>query len=471
MNEPRPARPRVLIVEDDESSRTALAKLVEREGFSVASAAALAEARELLKQDSPGLVLTDIHLPDGNGIELLRELRESQSTEVVLITGHATVETAVEALRLGASDYVTKPIDLPHLKRVLGNILRTLRLRGEIGMLRDELRSLGRFGKLIGISPPMQKVYDMLSRVGPTEATVLLTGESGTGKEVAAVTLHELSSRRDKPFLAVNCGAVAANMIESELFGHERGSFTGAVQKHTGYFERATGGTLFLDEITEMQAELQVKLLRVLESRKLVRIGGEKEIPVDVRVIAASNRQPEAAVAEGKLREDLFYRLKVFQVHLPPLRERGEDITLLAEHFLRTLNQEAGTQKTFTPRALDRLTGWPWPGNVRELKNVVQAAFILADSQIGPECIPLGASGLGDEPVEAVRPPPASVEDAPQGPEVRLPVGTAAAEAERRLILATLDYCEGNKNKAAKMLGVSLKTMYNRLKSYQEAPS
>ena len=462
--------PHAILVEDDASSRNALTKLVEHEGYSVASAGTLAEARALIKAEPPGIVLTDLHLPDGNGIELLRELRESSAVEVVLITGHGTLETAVEALRLGASDYVTKPVDIAHLKRVLNNIHRTLQLRGEVAELRDELRSLGRFGRLIGASPPMQRVYDLLGRVGPTEATVLLTGESGTGKEVAAMTLHDLSPRRDKPLLAINCGAVASNMIESELFGHERGSFTGAVQRHAGYFERAAEGTLFLDEITEMQVELQVKLLRVLETRSLTRIGGEKEIATNVRVLAATNRPPEQAVADGKLREDLYYRLKVFQVQMPNLRERGDDVRLLAEHFLRSLNQESNTTKSFTPEALERLASFHWPGNVRELKNIVQAAFILSDDEIRPDALLLN-SGNGDVfggRVEAGR-AVAEGEDGAGGPDLRLPIGTTAAEAERRLILVTLEYCGGNKNKAAQMLGVSLKTMYNRLKTYQQA--
>ena len=465
--------PHAILVEDDASSRTALTKLVEHEGYTVSAASSLAEARALIKAQTPGLVLTDLHLPDGNGIELLRELRESSSVEVVLITGHGTLETAVEALRLGASDYVTKPVDVAHLKRVLNNIHRTLQLRGEIVELRDELRSLGRFGRLIGASPPMQRVYDLLSRVGPTEATVLLTGESGTGKEVAAMTVHDLSPRRDKPFLAINCGAVASNMIESELFGHERGSFTGAVQRHAGYFERAAEGTLFLDEITEMQVELQVKLLRVLETRSLTRIGGEKEIATNVRVLAATNRNPEQAVAEGKLREDLYYRLKVFQVNMPTLRERGDDIRLLAEYFLRTFNQESGTTKTFVPEALDRLSTFAWPGNVRELKNIVQAAYILSEDEIRPDALLLDNGGRDGFAAAAAQVTDAASTNGSRGggPDLRLPIGTTAAEAERRLILVTLEFCGGNKNKAAQMLGVSLKTMYNRLKTYQQTSS
>jgi two-component system, NtrC family, response regulator HydG len=487
--------PHAILIEDDEATRASLTKLLEREGFLVEGTGTLAQARKLLESSQAGVVITDLHLPDGNGIELLREVRNSSSVEVVLITGFASVETAVEALRLGAFDYITKPVDVTHLKRILGNLHRTLRLREEIDTLRGELRGLGRFGQLVGTSPAMQKVYDLLARVGPTDASVLLTGESGTGKELAAMTLHELSQRRDKPFLAVNCGAIASNMIESELFGHERGSFTGAVQKHSGYFERADGGTLFLDEIAEMQLDLQVKLLRVLESGGLVRVGGEREVPVNVRVLAATNQPPETAVAKKTLREDLYYRLKVLQVTLPPLRERGEDVALLAQYFLQGLNQSSGTQKQLTPAALAKLRAYPWPGNVRELKNVVQAAFILANHELGPDVLGLGAeTGELEQRAEDSFTPfaepqagsidgnaaspagsmPASfgLASGPQvGRGVHLPVGTTAAEAERRLILATLEHCGGNKNQAAQMLGVSLKTIYNRLKLYQVAPS
>jgi DNA-binding NtrC family response regulator len=458
-----------LLVEDEPAALSALAKLVEREGFRVTTAPTLADARAFLRDERPQVVLTDLKLPDGSGLELVSE---QPGIEIVLITGYASVETAVEALRLGAFDYLTKPVDMGHLKRVLAHIRRTHHLRGEIGLLRDELRSLGRFGRLVGASPPMQRAYELLSKIGPTDAAVLLSGESGTGKELAALTLHDLSARRDKPFLALNCGAIAPNMVESELFGHERGSFTGATQKHLGYFERAAGGTLLLDEITEMPLEAQVKLLRVLESQNLVRVGGEKDIPLDVRVLAATNRAPEAAVADGDLRQDLYYRLRVFHVRLPALRERGEDVRLLAEHFLQGLNQGSETKKSFSKAAIARLRAHAWPGNVRELKNIVQAAYILAGDEIEPECIMIGQ---GDEPRAATWTGAAesagALHDGDGGssdvPTMHVALGTSAAEVERRLVLATLAYCGGNKNRAAQMLELSLKTMYNRLKLYQ----
>jgi DNA-binding NtrC family response regulator len=296
----------------------------------------------------------------------------------------------------------------------------------------------------------MQRVYDLIAKVAPTEATVMLLGETGTGKELVAETIHGLSRRHKEVFLPVNCGAVSPNLTESELFGHERGSFTGADRMHKGYFERANRGTLFLDEITEMPPELQVKLLRVLETNKVTRVGGNDALTVDVRVVAASNRKPEDAVAKGKLREDLLCRLNVFPIHLPPLRERREDVDLLAEHFLALLNKEHDTGKDFTRPALNRLRSHSWPGNVRELKNLVHRAFILADEHIGLDSLPLGVQESA-------------------GSSLNVKVGTSLGETERRLILATLEECEGDKKKAAEVLGISLKTLYNRLNEYKTA--
>ncbi len=443
--------PHALIVDDDPNFLLPLAELVEREGFTTAVASTLKDARDLLATKPPDLLLIDLFLPDGRGIDLLGELDPGQALEVVLITGNASVDTAVEALRKGASDYLTKPLDIARLRTVLTGVLRSQALHEEVGTLRAELRKLGRFGSLVGASAPMQKIYDLVARVAPTDATVLVTGESGTGKELVAETVHALSRRRRGPFLPINCGAISPTLIESEIFGYERGSFTGAERKHRGHFERANGGTIFLDEITEMPFELQVKLLRVLETGSLSRIGGETPIPVDVRVVAATNRNPEEAVARGKLREDLLYRLKVFPVQLPPLRDRGEDIDLLAEHFLGLLNQAEQTTKKFSRQALQRMRSHRWPGNVRELKNLVHHAFILADEEIGADCLPPELNDTS----------PASAAS------LHMKVGTSLEEAERRLILATLHECGGDKKRAAEMLGVSLKTMYNRLKVYQ----
>jgi two-component system, NtrC family, response regulator HydG len=441
--------PRALIVDDDPGFLLGLVELVRREGFTVASAGSLRQAREEIVANPPDILLVDLRLPDGSGLDLLAGLEPTTAPEVVLITGNASVETAVDALRRGAIDYLTKPVDFARIKMALGNVTRTLEMKGEIGALRGELRKLGRFGPLIGTSPAMQTVYDLISRVARTDASVLINGETGTGKDVVALTIHSLSGRSKEGFLPVNCGAISANLIETELFGHERGSFTGADRSHKGYFERANRGTLFLDEITEMPLELQVRLLRVLESATLTRVGGNESIRIDVRVLAATSLRAEEAVAAGKLREDLFYRLNVFPITLPPLRERGEDIELLAEQRLSELNAASGTEKRFTRACLERLRRHGWPGNVRELKNVVERAFILAEDDVGVDSLPLG--------VTEVLPPSSLV----------MRVGTSIAEMERRLILATLDRCEGDKKKAADLLKISVKTLYNRLNEYK----
>ena len=443
---------RALVVDDDVTSQSALAALVRDEGFEVETAGTLKDARSSLEGGSPDVMLLDVGLPDGSGLDFLRELDGATDTEIVLITGNGTVDAAVDAIRHGASDYLTKPADLARLQSVLVNVMRRHELKGEIGSLRRELRTLGRFGAMIGSSPPMQACYDLIGRVAPTEASVMIVGESGTGKELVAETIHRLSTRKEQPFVAVNCGAVSPTLIESELFGHERGSFTGASKEHRGYFERAHGGTLFLDEITEMPMESQVRLLRVLENGHVVRVGGEDSIPVDIRVVAATNRPPQEALEAGKLREDLLYRLGVFPIHLPPLRDRGADIVLLAEHFLSELNQAEGSSKRFTREALVRLRRHGWPGNVRELKNAVHRATILADEDIEPDHLPLASP------------------EAPEcGPDssMRVSIGSTVADVERRLILATLAENGGNKERAARTLGISLKTLYNKLKKYQ----
>jgi two-component system, NtrC family, response regulator HydG len=442
--------PHALIVDDDLTFLLGLAEIVGREGFTTATAQSVQEAREQLGQQVPDVVLADLQLPDGSALDLLADLEGPTAPDVVVVTGHATVETAVDALRRGVADYLTKPVDFARIKTVLANVNRTRELKEEIGSLRTELRKLGRFGPLIGSSAGMQKVYDLVARVARTDATILLTGETGTGKELVAQAVHQQSRRHREPFLPVNCGAVAPNLIESELFGHERGSFTGADRVHRGYFERANRGTLFLDEITEMTADLQVKLLRVLETGTVTRIGGSDPIRVDVRFIAATNRSPEGAVADGKLRQDVLYRLSVFPIALPPLRERREDIELLAEHFLVQLNKQEGAAKVLSPEAVERMTRYDWPGNVRELRNALHRAFILAEDEIGPELLPMDSL-----------PPPA----AEPGLEVR--VGMTVAEAERRLILATLQGYGGDKKKAADVLRISLKTLYNRIKEYR----
>jgi len=453
----------VLIVDDDPNTREALAALSTQEGFTTAVAGSVAEARIQLVRQRPDVVLMDLRLPDGSGIDLFEDLEDRSSIETILITGHASVESAVEALRLGASDYLTKPINLPRLKAVLSRVPRSGELRAEIGHLRDELRRMGRFGRLVGRSPAMQDVYDKLARVAPTEATVILMGESGTGKEIVARTIHELSRRRKQAFLAINCGAISPTLIENEMFGHERGSYTGADRQHKGYFEQANGGTLFLDEITEMPLELQVRLLRVLETGTLMRIGTSRSIDTDVRIIAATNRDPREAVRAGKLREDLYHRLNVFPIDMPPLRERGEDIELIAEHFLEEMNEACGTRKKFAPGAMLRIRQHPWPGNVRELKNYIHRVFIMAGDEglQGPE--------LAADTLASVRPlngGSASLSATPSGPAITVPLGTPLSVAARELILSTLQHCGGERKRTAEMLGICTKTLYNRLREY-----
>jgi DNA-binding NtrC family response regulator len=440
-----------LIIDDDENFRGSLELLVQREGFITRSAGSLAEARARLAEAAPDVFLVDLLLPDGDGLAWLREEPAASGAEVIVITGSTSVDTAVDALRGGALDYLTKPIDRARLRGALVNVARTHALKEEVGSLRGELRDLGRFGRMVGRSKPMLDVYDLVARVAPTDATVLIVGESGTGKELVAETLHRSSARRDALMLPINFGAVSPNLIESELFGHERGSFTGADRQRKGCFERASGGTLFLDEITEMPIELQVKLLRVLETGTLVRVGGNEPIPIDVRMIAATNRDPLEAVKTGRLREDLYYRLNVFPITLPPLRDRPGDVEVLAEHFLAQQNREAGTTKVWSRAALERLCRNAWTGNVRELRNVVQRAYILGDEEISADVLPLPE----DAPVSRAG-----------GPVLEVRVGASIEEVEQRLILATLELTAGDKKKAAELLRISLKTLYNRLNVY-----
>jgi two-component system, NtrC family, response regulator AtoC len=440
--------PRALLLDDDPGFLAGLAELVKREGFDVVSVHTLKQARAEIAATKPDILLVDLNLPDGSGLDLLDDFDAASVPELILITGSASLDTAVDALRRGASDYLTKPVDFARVKMALGNVTRALAMRGEISTLRGELRKLGRFGPMVGASAPMQKVYDLIGRVAATDASILISGETGTGKELVAETIHSLSLRSKKPFLAVNCGALPANLIETELFGHERGSFTGADKLHKGYFERAHGGTLFLDEITEA-TEIQVRLLRALENSAITRIGGTEQIKVDVRIVAATSRRLEDAVAAGKLREDLYYRLNVFPIPVPPLRDRGDDVELLAEHFLSELNLKEGGSKHFTRACLERLRRHNWPGNVRELQNVVRRAYILAEADIGVDSLPLG------------------VAEAVTAASLVTRVGTPIAEMERRLILATVEHCDGDKKKAADVLQISLKTLYNRLNEYK----
>ena len=372
---------KTLIVEDDVATRKGLEESIKDFGGEALAVGTAKQAETALKQFQPHLLIVDISLPDGDGLALLRSAREERpDLDAVVITGSSSIDHAIEALRAGAVDYLLKPLRPAQLEAVFQRIAERRRLEFELDTLRTELQETGRLGDMLGRSKTMQDVFDVLRKVARTDAPVLITGASGSGKEVAALTIHRLSRRAGKPFVAFNCGAVSPTLIESELFGHERGSFTGADKRRVGYFEEANGGTLFLDEITEMTAELQIRLLRVLEERTLRRVGGSQDLRLDVRLLSATNRDPEDAIREGKLREDLYYRLNVFPLCMPPLKDRLEDVALLAEHFRREIERQEKTGvQQWEPKALELLATHRWPGNVRELRNVVHRAYILTE--------------------------------------------------------------------------------------------
>ncbi len=452
--------PHALLVDDNRDTLDALTEVLKAEGFTASTAPNLDEAKAALMRQTPDVVLLDLNLPDGSGMSLLDGIEGIRAPAVVLITGHASVSTVVEALRRGVTDYLTKPVDVDRLRQILANIAHTRQLPDEIKTLQTERDQSGKFGFLVGRSANMRRTFELIGRIAPSSASVLISGESGTGKDVVARTIHSLSRRRHGPFVPVNCGAISSALLESELFGHERGSFTGADRRPRGYFERAHRGTLFLDEVTEMPLELQVKLLRVIESGTFFRVGAEQPISVDVRILAASNRDVLKSISAGQMREDLYYRLRVFEMNVSPLRERPDDVELLVRHFLDDLAQKEGVRKGITAGAVEALSRYSWPGNVRDLRNVVQSAYILADETIDVDSLP--------EAVLQTRAVPQRV-DEPAGSMLRIDLGTSLADIERRAILATLRFCAGNKNRAAEVLGISLKTLYNRLSEYRTA--
>ena len=473
--------PHALVVDDDVDSAASLRALIASEQFTVATAHSLRDARRQIALQRPDILLLDLRLPDGSGMDLLSDPELMANSEVVLCTGHASLESSIEALRMGAADYLVKPINLTQLQGVLSRIMKPAALKAEVEDLNAQLSSSGHFGHLWGKSEPMQRIYEQISRVAGTGVTVFITGESGTGKEVVAQTVHDLSRRRKRPFLAVNCGAISPNLIESEIFGHEKGSFTGAERQHLGFFERASGGTLFLDEITEMPQDLQVKLLRVLETGRFMRVGSTQSQEADVRIIAATNRPPQQAVALGKLREDLYYRLNVFPIELPVLRRRLSDVPLLANHFLSAICRQEGQVRRFSPAALRRLETYHWPGNVRELRNAVQRAFVMTSGEVIDEtwlpaasevALPAGAGALaepgaaGAPVVAAAAQAAAPADGGVEAEHLKLPIGISLAQAERALTLATLRHYNNHKERTAAVLGISLKTLYNRLKEY-----
>jgi DNA-binding NtrC family response regulator len=441
---------RVLIVEDEPSTRLGLTELVSTWGFTTESAADGQEALQRITSFRPSIVISDLVMPRMGGLELLRALKEEgNALTIVILTAQGTVETAVEAIKEGAYDYLTKPVEPQRLKILLDKIVERQDTLREVKVLRKQLREHGSFGKMIGNSAQMRKVYQTIEQAAPTQASVLIWGESGTGKELVAQTIHQLSPRAQMPFVPINCAAIPETLLESEIFGHEKGAFTGASDRREGCFELADRGTLFLDEIAEMTPATQVKLLRVLQERKFRRLGGRQEQTVDVRVIAATNVNPAEAVKNGKLREDLYYRLNVFAIELPPLRQRKDDLSLLLQSFLAEFNERNNKSVSAIDSASMRiLEQYNWPGNVREVRNVVERAVILANGDfIEPKHLP----PLVTESPDVVK------------PVVELEPGTTVEEAERRLILMTLEHTRDNKTRAAEILGISLKTLHNKL--------
>ena len=443
---------RVLIVDDDAEGREALAELTARWGYDVVSAADGSEALRRAIEWHPDVILTDLVMPNMDGLWLLRALRaELPDCPVVLLTGRGSIQIAVQAIKEGAWDFIEKPLEVPRLRIVLERALEKKETMREMQLLRRRLAALAPGTDVVGSGPAMQKVFELVKKVAPSGASVVIGGESGTGKEVVARAIHNLSPRKDRPFVALNCSAIPATLIESELFGAERGAFTGADQRRLGCFELAHDGTLFLDEIGELPSELQAKFLRVLEERRIRRLGGRAEVEVDVRVLCATNRDLKEEIRRGRFREDLFFRLGVFSVSLPPLRERREDIPLLAHHFIEKFNAETGKHvQGLTPQALEVLQGYAWPGNIRELRNTVERAMILADGEI------LGVEHL----------PPDMTPGGQEAAGLRLQLGLALDQVEKDYILASLQRNGGNKARTAELLGISEKTLYNKLNRY-----
>jgi DNA-binding NtrC family response regulator len=449
---------RVLIVDDEEPARQGLSELVAGWGYRTATAADGLDALERVDSFSPLVVITDVIMPKFDGFKLLSRLRQDHpDIAVILLTGQGSVDMAIRSVKdEGAFYYFEKPIDMRRLQLVLKRAAEFSSSRRENEVLRRQLRLYGAFGEMVGNSEAMREVYTVIEQVAPSAVSVFVTGESGTGKEMVARTIHKLSPRTMQPFIAINCAAMPETLMESELFGHEKGAFTGAADRRIGCFELATNGTLLLDELAEMPVQLQAKLLRVLEDRSVRRLGGSKEHAVDVRVIAATNKDPLRAVKEGKLREDLLYRLNVITIKLPPLRDHRDDIPLLTQHMIDELSRRhQKTARLISTEAMELLMGYHWPGNVRELRNVIERAVVICDGeQIERRHLPLHVTGQTPSPTA----------DA-----VMIPIGMPLDEVERRVILSTLARTDYNKTRTAETLRISLKTLHNKLKAYREA--
>jgi len=451
------AQEKVLIVEDEENERTGLAELVQAWGYETETASDGVEALTAVEAWNPGIIVTDLRMPRMDGMQLLEHIAaQPQPVAVVLLTAQGSVDAAVTAMKRGAFDFVEKPVNPARLRSILLNASRLRGTQRELEASRRKLREVGVMGSLVGSSKRMQEVFRLIEMVAPSTASVLITGESGTGKELVARTIHSLSNRKAKPFVAINCAAIPETLIESEIFGHEKGAFTGALERRVGCFELAEGGTLLLDEIGEMPIGTQAKLLRVLEDRKLRRLGSKSETSVDVRVLAATNKIPEDAVAKGQLRNDLYYRLNVFNIQLPPLRDHKDDLPELVQALLAEMAEKHNrSAAAVSEQVSTAFQSYAWPGNVRELRNTLERAVIVCEGSF----------------IEMKHLPPGFGQVVPRAPvqeanAVRLGVGTTVDEAERLLILKTLEATNNNKTRAAEILGISLKTLHNKLKEY-----
>jgi DNA-binding NtrC family response regulator len=458
---------KVLIAEDEPHALMGLAELISGWGYRTQTARDGIEAWEKVLAWEPAIVVTDLKMPRLDGMGLLTRLAEGgagldSNLAVVVLTAMGSIEQAVEAMKLGAYDFLQKPVDATRLRTILGNATRQRQTAIELEIARRRLRESGVLGRLVGGSPRMREIFALVEQIAPSSVPVLITGESGTGKELVARTLHELSPRKARPFVAVNCAAIPETLIESEIFGHEKGAFTGAAERRAGCFELANGGTLLLDEIGEMPIGTQAKLLRVLEERKLRRLGARTEQDVDVRVLAATNRDPSDAVAQGHLRADLFYRLNVFNIQMPPLREHLDDLPAMADTMVEEMNEKHSRRVAgVSASMLDRMMAYTWPGNARELRNTIERAVILC-----PDSAPLDAGHLPPGFGKTQAPATGASYDAGVVP---VQVGATVDEAERLLILRTLEATGQNKTRAAEILGVSLKTLHNKLKAYGAA--
>jgi len=453
----KPDRPlgRVLVVDDETNARAALAELLRDAGYTVETAADGFKALAKLETFAPDVLVTDLKMPGLDGISLMRKAQElDPETAAIVMTAYGAVDTAVEAMRRGASDYLTKPINVEELTIVLERVIERRRLREEALQLRERLSAKDRMENITGSSPPMQRVFETIRQIAPSRASVLITGESGTGKELVAAAIHEHSPRAARPFVKLHCSALAETLLESELFGHEKGSFTGAMARRDGRFQQADGGTLFLDEIGDISPGVQVKLLRFLQEREFERVGGNQTIKVDVRIVAATNRNLSELVREGKFREDLYYRLNVVSVDLPPLRARPSDIPLLAMHFLKKFAKEnARDIRGFTDEALEQLAHYGWPGNVRELENTVERAVVVCrGDEIRQEDLSRNVAWAKRNLADGV----------PQIP------GASLAEIERYAILTTLEHTGGSTSRTAEILGISPRKVQYRLREYSD---